>query len=239
MGGTWRQAWSIVGRELKIDRYYVLGSLILIAYMGFFSGMLIGELPRRGGLLLALDLVFWAIASMIGYYFSRRMIKYITEDSYTSMLAYYRTLPISPQALAWARLIQLLLSTLLNGTLLFCLIYFVHDGVREQLNPGAYLVFVFTWIAFGLMSNSFYILMELFMRGKGYFWYNCALVVVIEGLVVAAHYSGWSLVGSSLRLSAERGAASPALWILVALAAVSILVSYRTIVKRLPLRDLA
>lgn len=240
MGGTWRQAWSIVGRELKIDRYYVMGSLVFIAYMGFFSGMIIGELPhQKGGLLLMLDLLFWAIASMIGYYFSRRIIKYITEDSYTSMLGYYRTLPISASVLAAARLIQLLLSTLCNGTLLFVMIYVIHDGVRAQMDLGAYLVFALTWTAFGLAFNSLYILMELLMRGKGYFWYSCVLLVVMEAVVLLAHYSGVSFLESSIRVSAERGASSPALWILLALSAASIVASYRTIVKRLPLRDLA
>ncbi|OWR27740.1 hypothetical protein CDO73_21365 [Saccharibacillus sp. O23] len=239
MGGTWRQAWSIVGRELKIDRYYVMASLLFIAYMGFFTGMFIGEMPERGSLLLMLDLLFWAIASMAGYYFSRRITKYITEDSYTSMLGYYRTLPISASVLAAARMLQLLLSTLCNGTILFVVMYLVHDGVRTQMNLGAYLVFALTWTAFGLAFNSLYILLELLMRGRAYFWYSCVLLVVMELIVLIAHYSGWSFVGSSIRISAERGAASPALWILLILAASAIVVSYRIIVQRLPRRDLA
>lgn len=239
MGGTWRQAWSIVGRELKIDRYYVMGSFVFIAYMGFFTGLFIGEMPERGGLLLMLDLLFWAVASMAGYYFSRRITKYITEDSYTSMLGYYRTLPISASVLAAARLIQLLLATLCNGTILFVMIYIVHDGVRAQMNLGAYLVFALTWTAFGLMFNSLYVLMELLMRGRAYFWYSFVLLAVVEVIVLVAHFSGWSFVQSSIRVSVERGASSPALWILWILAAVAIVASHRIIVQWLPRRDLA
>ncbi|OWA35174.1 hypothetical protein B9G55_10885 [Saccharibacillus sp. O16] len=238
MDGTWRQAWSIVGREFKIDRYYILASLILIAYMGFFSGIMIGEIPQKSGLLLVVDLIFWAIASMIGYYFSKRIAKYMMEDSYTSMLAYYRTLPISPQALVLARMIQLLLCTLFNGTLFFIIVYFVHHGVHEQMGLAAYLVFAFTWTAFGLIFNCLYIGMELLMRGKGYFWYNCALVLVMEAIVVGLHYTVGSIVESSIRISVDRGVASPALWILLLLAAASIFAAYRVIVSRLPLRNL-
>ncbi|NGZ77427.1 hypothetical protein [Saccharibacillus alkalitolerans] len=239
MGGTWRQAWLIVGRELKIDRYYLSGSLVFILYMGFFGGITLGEIAEDKRMLLLVDLIFWIIASMVGFYFSRRITKYITEDSYTHMLAHYRTLPIATEVLVVARYMQLLMATLCNGVLLFGLMYAVSSGIREQMTLGEYAAFALTWTAFGVTLNCFYIMMEFLLRGKGYFWYSLVLMLVLELAILSLHLSGVSVVQSSIEISARLGGASPAMWIMLALGAVSAYVSYRFIVRRLPLRDLA
>lgn len=239
MGRTWRQAWLIVVREFKIDRYYVLGSIVVILYMAFFGGMVIAELPETPGLSLMANLLFWVIVSMVGYYFSRRITKYITEDSYTHMLGYYRALPIMPQVIALARCIQLILATLVNGTLMFGLMYVFHSGIREQMDIGAFVSFALLWTGFGLMLNSLYIVFELRLRGKPYFWYSLVLMIVLTTAILILHFSGVHLVESSVQVSVEYGLASPASWILFALGAASVYAAYMLIVKGVPRRDLA
>lgn len=239
MGRTWRQVWLIVGREFKIDRYYLLGSLIFIIYMGFFVGLMLGQLRQDTRLGLLADLMFWAVASMVGYYFSRRIAKYIAEDSYTHTLAYYRTLPISANVLASARVLQLLLATLLNGMLLFGIMYASSASLREQLDLGAYLVFALIWTGFGLTLNGLYVAMEFLLKGKAYFWSSLVLMIGIMLSVLALHVSDVHVVESSIRISADQGAASPAMWVLLALGAVSVCASYIVIARRLPRRDLA
>lgn len=239
MDGTWNQAWRIVGRELKIDRYYVMASTLFIAYMAFFGGFTISMMPKEPSLSLVADLLFWAVASMAGYYFSRRMMKYIAEDSYTQMLAYYRVLPISPKVIALARCQQLALATAFNGILLFGLMYAVNPGLREQLDPAAFISFALLWTGFGLLSNSAYIVLELSVRGKTYFWYSLVLLVILTVIVLSLHFSGIHIVESTVRISKEYGLSSPVSWSLFAAGVLSIYGSYRTLSIKLPKRNLA
>lgn len=239
MGGIWRQVWLILGREFKIDRYYLLGSLLFIVYMGFFGGLMMGQLREQPGLSFLANMMFWIIASMIGYYFSRRIAKYIAEDSYTNTLAYYRSLPIGVEALVWARIAQLLLATLFNGILLFTIMYLSAAGLREQLDLGAYVVFALTWTGFGLLLNSLYIAMEFLLRGRAYFWNSLILMAVLMLTALALHLSGVHVVASSISMSAERGAASPAMWVLLALGAAGVCAAYGFIKRGVPRRDLA
>lgn len=235
----WSQAWRIVVRELKIDRYYLAASTLFIAYMAFFSGLMVSMIVEEPRFSLVADLFFWAVASMTGYYFSRRIMKYIAEDSYTQMLAYYRVLPISPKVIALARCQQLALATVFNGILLFGLMYALHSGVREQLDPGAFVSFALLWTGFGLISNSVYIVLELSVRGKAYFWYNILLVVVLTLLVLVLHFSGVHIVENTVRISREYGVFSPIAWSLFVAGALSIYVAYRILAAKLPKRNLA
>ncbi|GGN99591.1 hypothetical protein [Saccharibacillus kuerlensis] len=239
MAGTWRQAWLIVGREFKIDRYYVAGSIVFVLYMAFFGGMAIAKLHEEPRLSLVADLIFWIVVSMVGYYFSRRITKYITEDSYTQMLAYYRVMPISPQVIAMARCLQLILATLINGTLLFGTLYLFHSGIREQMNIESFIAFSLLWTGFGLLLNSIYITFELMLRGKAYFWYSLILTVILTAAVLILHFSGVPIVEGTIRICASKGLASPLVWILFGAGAASVYAAYVFIVRGIPLRDLA
>jgi len=239
VGGIWNQAWRIVGRELKIDRYYVIASTLFIAYMAFFSGLMVSMISEEPRFSLVADLLFWAVASMAGYYFSRRMMKYIAEDSYTQMLAYYRVLPISPKVIALARCQQLALATMFNGILLFGLMYALNPGLRESLDLKGFIAFALLWTGFGLISNSAYIVLELSVRGKAYFWYSLVLLVILTVLVLILHFSGVHIVEGTMRISKEHGVFSPIAWSFFAAGVLSIYVSYRALVIKLPKRNLA
>lgn len=239
MDRIWNQAWRIVVRELKIDRYYLAASTLFIAYMAFFSGLMVSMISEEARFSFVADLFFWAVASMTGYYFSRRMMKFLAEDSYTQMLAYYRVLPISPKVIALARCQQLAFATAFNGILLFGLMYALHSGIREQLDPGAFVAFALLWTGFGLISNSAYVVLELSVRGKAYFWYSLALVVALTLLVLILHFSGIHIVEGTMRISKEHGVFSPIAWSFFAAGVLSIYVSYRALVIKLPKRSLA
>ncbi len=235
----WSQAWRIVGREFKIDRYYVIASTLFIAYMAFFSGLMVSMISEEPRFSLVADLLFWAVASMTGYYFSRRMMKYIAEDSYTQMLAYYRVLPISPKVIALARCQQLAVATAFNGILLFGLMYALNPGLRELLDLKGFIAFALLWTGFGLISNSAYIVLELSVRGKAYFWYSLVLLVILTVIVLSLHFSGVHIVENTVRISKEYGIVSPIAWSFFAAGVLSIYVSYRTLAIKLPKRNLA
>ncbi|MCQ4087355.1 hypothetical protein [Saccharibacillus sp. JS10] len=239
MSGDWSQAWLIVRRELKIDRYYLSASILFIGYMAFFGGLLIAAVKTEPSLSLAMDIIFWAITTMIGFYFSRRIMKYITEDSYTHMLAYYRSLPISPKVIALARCQQLILATVVNGVLLFGLMYAFHGSIREQFSVGAWISLAIFWAGFGLISNSIYIVLELLLRGKAYCWYSIAFMGIVVAIIVILHLSGFHIVEENVRATVYSEMALPITWIMLALGILSMIAAYRIIVQKLPRRNVA
>ncbi|MDO3412617.1 hypothetical protein QWJ34_22820 [Saccharibacillus sp. CPCC 101409] len=239
MKENFRQAWLIVVRELRIDRYYLLASLLFILYMAVFAGLMISALDREPRFSLLADLLFWLAVSGIGYYFSKRIFKYITQDSYTHMLAYYRTLPIPPQALALARILQMVMSFIVNGIVFFGLMYTLYGELRQLLGIGAYIGFALTWTGLALLTNALYIVMECLMKGKAYFWYSFVLMIGVTAIMLILRLTGIHPLEESIRTSARLGMASPVMWLLLAAGIASAYWAYRTIVRRLPKRNLA
>lgn len=95
---TLKQAWVIVRSEFRGDRWKLLWALLFaIVFMGYFSaitGMVIDDTLTGHDKQLLSDFLMVTTMLMLVITFSRRTMKYISEDSYTRMLAYMRALPV-------------------------------------------------------------------------------------------------------------------------------------------------
>lgn len=95
---NFRQAWIIVRSDFDGDRlkllWMLLWSLLFMGYMGGLSSMIIQDTLDNGDGKILADIMFMTVIPMLGFTFSKRTMKYLTEDSYTRMLAYMRALPI-------------------------------------------------------------------------------------------------------------------------------------------------
>ncbi|MEF2966198.1 hypothetical protein V3851_10185 [Paenibacillus sp. M1] len=210
---TWKDAWAIFMKDLRIDRLYLLWNVIFMVYMGVMLSIMFQ--PRVEENLLihpTVDFLMLLLFPLIGFYFSRRSFNYFKEDSYTQMLLFYRTLPIPVSTIIKSRLIQLFTAILFNGLILFATIYFLSNVFDLKLSLEQYIAFALTWIGFSLAVNGVYIYLELTCKGRTYLWATFLIVIVSVLVSIVVSLYGGSLFKISLNLSRGYGLLSPLMW---------------------------
>ncbi|WP_405106640.1 hypothetical protein MHH28_25315 [Paenibacillus sp. FSL K6-1217] len=239
---TLKQAWVIVRSEFHGDRWKLLWALLFsLVFMGYFSaitGMVIDDsLSGSAGRMLS-DVLMITMTLMLSISFSRRTMKYLSEDSYTRMLAYMRALPVPAAAILCKRKLNVLFAITMNGTLYFSLIYLISPGIRSELPVPVYLAFAFTWVGYGLIVSGLYILIEFSVSGKVYFWSISAIMILAIGAAGLVHLGGGNLMLASVAASKEWGLLSPLMWGALVLGVLSLQLFSKWTIHRLKSRDL-
>lgn len=208
-----RDAWVIFKRDLKIEKYLLLVSLIFMGYLGVMIGVPIeGQLGDQNELSPIGDILLLTLIPMLGFYFSKKSFKYLTEDSYTQMLVYLRSLPISPKVIMSYRYIQMFTAFIINGVIFFSIMYGISDQLRLEMSIGTYICFALTWIGYALAISGIFIHLELMYSGRRYFWLSMALmgIVVVIGIII--RLLGGNLLLYTVRVTKEWGILSPVMW---------------------------
>lgn len=107
---TLKDSWFMLRSDFRGDKLKILGTLVItVIFMCYLGGMtslvandVLGEQDRT----MITDFLFLSFIPLLGLTFSRRSMKYWSEDSYTKMLVYLRTLPIPAAVILSRRKLQ-------------------------------------------------------------------------------------------------------------------------------------
>lgn len=117
-----KQAWKITRHDFRNNPYVMLWTLLFIAYLGFTMSFAVSvHWDERGNLSPVADFIMLVLIPFLGFIYNRRAFKYLQEDSYTHMLAFFRTLPIPMNAVIMSRIQQALLAFVMNSVIFFTL----------------------------------------------------------------------------------------------------------------------
>ncbi|MNC07752.1 hypothetical protein D3C75_553080 [compost metagenome] len=239
---TFKQAWIIVRSDFRGDRlkllWMLLWALVFMGYMGMLASMVIEDVLDSGSGKVIADIILFTIVPMLGFSFSKRTMKYLTEDSYTRMLAYMRSLPIPSAVVLCKRKLHAVFSFALNGVLFFGLIYAVSANIRHELPLAAYLAFAMMWIGYGLIIAGVFIFIELLTSGKVYCVYLMAFMLLFIGVSLLIRLADGNLFLYTLNSAKEWGLSSPLMWGTLLLGTVSVQLFSAWTIQRLKSRDL-
>ncbi|WHY19938.1 hypothetical protein QNH28_02615 [Paenibacillus sp. G2S3] len=239
---TIKDSWFIICSDFRGDKLKVFGTLITtIIFMGYLAGMtslvtndVLGDQDRT----MIADFLLLSLMPLIGCSFSRRSMKYWSEDSYTRMLVYLRSLPIPITVVLTRRKFQAIGSFALNGVLYFGIVYLLGENFRKELTLPSYIAFALTWIGVGLIVSGLYIFIEYLFSGKAYLALTALIVVVSWGIAFLVLLGGGNLFMYSISLSKEWGLLSPIMWGSLLLGTISVQLFSKWTIHRLKSRNL-
>lgn len=209
------QAMKIVSKEMKSDKLQILWTFVFIMYMAvtlsFFMNSMFEE---RDYINPMADFVMLMLSPMLGFYFSRKSFKYLTEDSYTQMLYYYRSIPVPAEAVIVSRAFMALLAFVVNGIIFFGVIYVIADDLRYSMDLMAYISFGLTWIGIGILITGLLIYFEFMKSGKVYCLITFLVMIIIAVVLLLLFISGirFSLFDYIATASARWKLLSPVMW---------------------------
>ncbi|GAA0134636.1 hypothetical protein YSY43_14760 [Paenibacillus sp. YSY-4.3] len=214
MNNTWKDAWFIFKRDLRLDRLYLFWNVIFMIYSGAAVAILATPSNNSGAYLNPLqDFMLFVIIPITGFYFSRRSFNYLKEDTYTRMLQYYRTLPIPAITVMRGRIIQLLTATLLNGLLFYSTYYLITGFTSNWLSDvGRMITFALTWTGYLLFVNGIYIYFEFLSTGRRYLWISTLIALAAGFVAFLIHWFDGNMLAYTLEQSKRYSLLSPMMW---------------------------
>lgn len=235
---AWKQAWWLTRSEMKKDKLQCLWTAIFMIYTGGMSGVMLLGQQKTDFINPVVDTFFLIMVPIQGFVFSRRSFRYIQEDSYTQMLAYYRRLPITNETVMWSRLQQSLMAFAYNGVFFYGALYVV--GLREEgFRWDQYLAFGITCTGYGLLMTGLYIYGEFLYSGKKYLLLSLLLLplTIIASLLIrmSGSYGLWFVIDQSK----SWGLLSPIMWVALVAGLAALWGFSRLTLKKLSLRDLS
>lgn len=236
-----KQAWLITVREMTMGRWTILISILFSLYLGFTTSMVMSVQFNGEDVAVSpvMDFVILFLIPFLGFLFNRRSFMYLQEDSYTTMLAYYRTLPIPSRIIVMSRIQQMFVGFVMNGLVYFCCLFVLAADLRSDFSIAFFLTFALTWGAYGVIVHCIYIFMEMTTSGKKYFWNSLIAGIPIVILVIVVSMMGSNVVNWVTEISLHYTLTSPLLWVLLIGAAASVWTSARLTLRSLLRRDLA
>lgn len=239
---TLRDSWFMIRSDFRGDKLRILGIMIFtMVAMGYLAGMMsviVNDSLLTKDRTVVTDFMLISLIPMLGFTFSRRSMKYWSEDSYTKMLAYMRSLPIASSVILCKRKIQAVCSFAVNGLLFFAIVYIASENLRTELNLLSYIVFALTWIGYGLIVNGLYIFIEYLFSGKAYLGITFIIVAVSFGISILVMLAGGNLFLYSISCSKEWGLLSPIMWGTLLLGTISVQLFSKWTIHRLKSRNL-
>jgi hypothetical protein len=240
---TLKHALVIARSDFRGDRlnlvWILLWSILFMGgYMGMLTGSMLDGVLGDGETKTIADVMMFTFVPMLGFTFSKRTMRYLSEDTYTRILAYMRSLPVPITVVMCKRKLQSVSSFALNGVMFFGLIYAVSPHMRQELPFTDYLAFALTWIGYGLAVSGLYIFIELLFSGKLYCLYIFLFMGLIIGLAVLIGLAGGNLFLYSVTVSQKWGLLSPLMWSTLLLGTVSVQLFSKWTIHRLKSRDL-
>ncbi|WP_025681062.1 hypothetical protein [Paenibacillus massiliensis] len=236
-----KRAWLITVREMTMGRWTIPMSILFSLYLGFTTSMVMAIQFNGEDVALSpiMDFLILFLLPFLGFLFNRRSFMYLQEDSYTTMLAYYRTLPIPSRIVVMSRIQQMFVAFGMNGLVYFSCLFVLAGDLQSNFSIAFFLTFALTWGAYGIIVHCIYIFMEMTSSGRKYFWNSLIAGIPIVILVIVVSMMGSSVVSWVTRISRDFTLASPLLWVLLIGAIASVWTSARLTLRSLLRRDLA
>ncbi|GIP28158.1 hypothetical protein J23TS9_32880 [Paenibacillus sp. J23TS9] len=234
-----KKAWSMILKDLKGEKKYFVWAFVYAAYMAFTFGMAVkGQMEAPEYVSPVIDGLFLLLMPMLGFYFCRRSFKYLSEDSYTQMLAYFRALPISDHVVIAYRLMQIFLAFIMNGIVFFGLMYWFAEPMRSEMSLAGYFALALTWIGYGIMMSGPYMYLEFSNHGKAYLRSTLMLLAAAVIAAVVIKICGGNMLLYSIELASRWSLLSPLMWAMLAAAAASLMFFSKITLRKLRSRDL-
>lgn len=233
----WKQAWWLTRSQMSKDRLQWLWSALFMIYTGGMSGVMFLGQQQTDIINPVVDSFFLIMLPFQGFMFCRRSFRYIQEDSYTQMLAYYRRIPIPEQVVMWSRLQQSLMAFTYNGIFFYGSLYVVNLHA-EGFRWDQYLAFSLTCTGYGLLVTGFYIYGEFLNSGKKYLLLSTLFIPFAIGISILIRMSGSYGLRIVMDGSKSWGLLSPIMWISLVAGVAGLWLSSRFTLKKLVHRDL-
>ncbi|WP_313639481.1 hypothetical protein MHH52_02645 [Paenibacillus sp. FSL K6-0276] len=239
---TLKDSWFIMRSDFRGDKLKILWTflitVIFMCYLGGMTSLVTNDVLGNQDRTMIADFLLLSLMPLIGFSFSRRSMKYWSEDSYTRMLAYLRSLPIPINVILTRRKFQAVVSFALNGLLFFGIVYLLGENFRKELAVPSYIAFAITWIGVGLIVSGVYIFIEYLCSGKAYLCLTVLIVVLSWGISFLVTLGGGNLFLYSISSSKEWGLLSPIMWGSLLLGTISVQLFSKWTIHRLKSRDL-
>ncbi|OBA05224.1 hypothetical protein A9P44_15645 [Paenibacillus polymyxa] len=234
-----KQAWMITRQDFRKNPYAALWTLLFIAYLGFTMSFAVSvQWGEHAALSPVADFIMLALIPFLGFFYNRRAFKYLQEDSYTHMLAFFRTLPIPMKAVIMSRIQQGILAFVVNSVIFFTLLFTLSGTLRIYASTGFFVSFALTWIGYGMLIQAIYIHLEFLKRGKEYFWLSIVVMIMCGIVTIIVRVCGANLVLITASYSKEWMLLSPVMWGALLAGAFGMFVSYLVTQRKLMKRDL-
>jgi hypothetical protein len=186
------------------------------------------------------DFLFLLVCAALG---ANTLLGYYTHywrGTYSSRLAFLRSLPISAGALVGSRVLCML-SALMVGVLAFFLPVYFFSGLGEELGAGRFLSFCGLWVGYALLGAGLWLLLEFGVGGRAYalISYTFALTLMVV-VTVLEWTAGLSLVARTAQLAQGGYGAPSSIFSVLAGGAAFVLLaraSVRHVQKNKPLRE--
>ncbi|GGA31907.1 hypothetical protein [Paenibacillus physcomitrellae] len=241
MSEFWRDSLFLFRREWRKDRRLLLWSLFFMVYTGGCISLLVysrQESDAVKSMNVLLDFLLLMMAPMTGFCFSRGHLHYFRDDSYTQKLYYLKTLPIRPNVIISARVVQLLVYILINSVLMYGTLYIATGGLDSSLRFADYIAFVLTWTGYSFAASAYYLYFEFLRSGKVYMWMSFVLMGLCALAAVVILLLDGGLVNYTIDMSGRYGLLSPLMWASLLIGAAILYLSGRHIAQKIETRDL-
>ncbi|WP_151735736.1 hypothetical protein [Paenibacillus tengchongensis] len=239
---TLKHAWFLFRGDQRVGKWNVLFMLVFttlfMLYIGALSSMIIDDVIADGSGKVMGDFMLLVMVPLLGFTFSKRRVKYLSDDTYTRTLAYMRGLPIPAAVLLCKRKIDAIFAFVLNGTLFFGFMYALGPHLRGELKLAAFAAFALTWVGYGLVMAGIYILVEFSVSGKMYFIITLVLMIASSGVAALIWLAGGNVMNFTVECSQNWGLASPLMWGTLLAGTVSVQLFSKWTIHRLKSRDL-
>ncbi|MBW5445535.1 hypothetical protein GE107_05590 [Cohnella sp. CFH 77786] len=198
----WKTAWRMARFGWRREWPGMVFTLLFALYIGWIVGFTLYALLReRASFSMMHAVVDWMYLMMFpafGLLMNRTAFAISRDDVYTRKLAHWRTMPIPPETIVKARMLNALLLVPAIGLAFLLLQYFISSTLRDQLTIMAWLAVGFIWICYALGMNAFLIWMELGCSGKRYVWLYWALMGVCMIVSAGLAFGGVHLVRGTI-----------------------------------------
>jgi hypothetical protein len=199
---SWKAAYAVTAFELRREWGGLVLTCLFSLYFGFiFTGLDIQSETSDGSARTMASLMNWVCLfgfPLFGSPMSRNSFHCWRDDPFTRRIAHWRTMPIPVPTIVRARYLQSIAIMIIFGGLFSALIYGFHDGIRDLAGPGEWIASTVVWIAYGLIVQIGYILLELGFNGKTYMKWHFAFT--LGGFAVSA-LAGWYEVNVLIQLT--------------------------------------
>lgn len=239
---TVSQAMKIISKDLRNDKLQIVWTIIFMLYMATVLSFFVNSMFQEPEFVNPFaDFLMLVFIPMLGFIFSRRSFKYLTEDSYTQMLFYYRSIPVPTEAVIMSRALMGIGAFIVNGTIFFGVTYAIASDLRANMSLASYVAFGLTWIGIGILINGSYVYFECMKNGKSYFWTNFLFTLVFAISILGLFFIGFrfSLFNYLIDVSGKWKLLSPYMWGSLIIGILGYALMCRLTYKRIRLRDLS
>ncbi|MBW7476889.1 hypothetical protein K0T92_19410 [Paenibacillus oenotherae] len=167
----WRGAMYIFRNEMRQSWIGVVITVLFFIYVGLIITPNINEMIMDKGEDLSWigDSLYLLLVPFMGFLMNRTIFRYRTDDPFTRKITYFRTLPISLNAIVLARMIQSIAVSVPVAVFFYTFQYIISDELNTLLSVDQYMYFVFFWFGYSIIGGCIYVYIEQAYNGKIYF----------------------------------------------------------------------